>query len=93
MSVSSDRERMRAKALLELLARLGAIQVPVAQKAVEQIGIMDQSFAQPGAVAEDEDGVVHQRGMLLQKLQQLRRRRLRQPFELIHRSIGIRRGR
>ena len=80
------------EALLEFLARMGAIQAAVADKALKQIAVVDQGLAQPGADGKHHDGIMNQKLMLLQQPQQLGRSRLGQPFKLIDRRIGIRRA-
>ena len=92
VSVSNERDRMRAKSFLKFFAGVRAIQTLLACEAMEEIGIVDQGFAQPGTMAKHHHRVMHEREMLFQQLEQLSRGALCQPFELIDRGIGIGRG-
>ena len=59
------------EALLEFFARVSAIELALAHESMKEIGIMDQGFAQPWTVAEDQHCVVNQGRMFLQQAQRL----------------------
>src|ERR1035438_4192814 len=72
---------------------MGAVQAPVADKALTQVAVVDQRLAQPGANGEHHNSIMNQKLMLLQQAQQIGRSRFGQPFKLIDRRIGIWRAR
>ena len=68
---------------------MGAVQASLARQALEQVRIVDQRLAQPGAVAEHDDRVVNQERVLFEQTEKIGRRRFSQPLELVHRRIRV----
>ena len=76
--------------LFELFARVRAIQAMFASKAIEEVGILHQRLAQPGAESEDQHGVMNERKMLIEQPHEFGRTSLRQPLKLVYGCVRVR---